>query len=95
MTAATRVVLLTGAADALGTAIADAALSAGASVAAIAPRGWMVDRLRERLGGDRAARKAFEDQFLEPLRATLVCSVAGGPYRCPPTKLCIASGLRP
>ena len=54
MTAATRVELLTGAADALGTAIADAALSAGASVAAIAPRGWMVDRLRERLGVDRA-----------------------------------------
>lgn len=49
MTAAARVVLLAGAADPLGAEVARAVLAAGGKVAAVAPRAWQVDRLREQL----------------------------------------------
>lgn len=54
MATAARVVLLTGAAEDLGAAVADAALAMGAKVAAVAARPWQVDRLRERLGTEHA-----------------------------------------
>lgn len=54
MTSSTRVVLLTGAFDELGAAVAVAALAEGAKIAAVAARPWQVDRLREALGNERA-----------------------------------------
>ena len=54
MASPTRVVLLTGAAEELGAAVAAAAFDAGAKVAAVAARPWQVDRLSEQLGTERA-----------------------------------------
>ena len=56
MTHSSSVVLLVGAVDLVGQRIASAVLAAGGNVAAVVPRSWQVDKLREALGSVASER---------------------------------------